>query len=380
MSIRPADRLGQLSEYYFSKKLKTIAKYREQGRDIINLGIGSPDLAPDSKVLDQLVNSVNQSDSHGYQPYQGLPALQEAIVRFHNQHFEKLPANLEVLPLLGSKEGITHISMAYLNPGDEVLIPALAYPTYTSVTNMMGAKSVYFPLDEANQWEPDWDYLEGLDCSRVKLMWINYPHMPTGSRGSKRILEKFVAFAKARNILLCHDNPYSFVLNDQPISVFDVHGAQETCLELSSLSKTFNMAGWRVGWVLGSKELIAPVLTVKSNIDSGMFKPVQMAAIEALQLGKEWFAQMNEVYQSRQALGKELLKSIGCSLLPDQSGMFLWARTSDGNGEEMVERLLESHDVFLAPGMIFGDSGKPYVRLSLCASKELLEKAYQRIS
>ncbi len=379
MGIKPADRLSQFSEYYFSKKLKTIAEYREQGRDIINLAIGSPDLVPDAKVIEQLVNSSNDSSVHGYQPYQGLPILQSAIRKFHNSHFEALPLGIQILPLMGSKEGITHISLAYLNPGDEVLIPSLAYPTYTSVTKMVGGRPIYFPLGEPN-WEPDWEYLEELDCSKIKLMWINYPHMPTGTRGSKELFEKYVAFAKKNEILLCHDNPYSFILNENPLSIFDIEGAGDTCIELSSLSKSFNMAGWRIGWVLGNEELIAPILTIKSNMDSGMFKPIQLAAIEALGLGMDWFNQLDLVYRKRQVLGERILRALGCELKSTQSGMFLWARTKEGNGEDLVDFLLEEKNLFLAPGIIFGEAGKPFIRLSLCASEELLEEAYHRIS
>ena len=374
MNIKPADRLAQFSEYYFSAKLRTIRELIGQGRPIINLGIGSPDQMPHAGVIGALQEAAESGDSHGYQPYQGLPALGEAIRGFYTREFQVDAREKAVLPLLGSKEGIMHTSLAYLNPGDQVLIPALGYPTYTSVTRIVGAEPVYFPLIEASDWAPDWEFLEQLDCSKVKILWINYPHMPSGTRADRALLARYVDFARSRNILLCHDNPYSFVLNDTPLSIFSIEGAEEVAIELSSLSKSFNMAGWRVGWAMGSEKLIQPVLQIKSNMDSGMFKPVQLAAIEALSLDRSWFRGLNDQYRNRQRVGFRIMDLLDCQYSKNQSGMFVWAKAPNGDGEAFVEEILTRYDVFMAPGFIFGEAGKSYIRLSLCASVEILEE------
>ncbi len=380
MNIKPADRLAQFSEYYFSAKLRAIRELIAQGRPIINLGIGSPDQMPHAGVIGALQETAQSGDSHGYQPYQGLPALGDAIREFYARTYQVNARDKAVLPLLGSKEGIMHTSLAYLNPGDQVLIPALGYPTYTSVTRIVGAEPVYFPLMETSDWAPDWEFLEQLDCSKVKILWINYPHMPSGTRADKALLTRCVDFARSRNILLCHDNPYSFILNDSPLSIFNIEGAEEVAIELNSLSKSFNMAGWRVGWAMGSEKLIQPVLQIKSNMDSGMFKPVQLAAIEALNLDRSWFDGLNDQYRKRQLVGFRIMDLLNCQYSNHQAGMFVWAKAPNGDGEAFVEEILDRYDVFMAPGFIFGEAGRSYIRLSLCASVELLEEVYNRMS
>ncbi len=379
MSIQPADRLSHFSEYYFSIKLREIAQMRSEGRDVINLGIGSPDLDPDDGVVDELVSAAKESGVHGYQPYQGIQEFGAAITGFYQRHYKAIPMHCSVLPLMGSKEGITHISLAYLNPGDQVLIPSLGYPTYSSVTRMVGAVPVYFPLIADDQWAPDWEFLERLDCTKIKMMWINYPHMPTGAGASIELLSRLVDYAKRNGILLCHDNPYSFILNDYPLSIFNVAGAEDVSIELNSLSKTFNMAGWRVGWVLGRSELIKPVLQIKSNMDSGMFKPLQLAAIKALSSGNDWFLNLKLTYRKRQMVAFEILRSLECNFDEDQSGMFVWAKVPNGDGVTFTDRMLQDYNVFLTPGIIFGEAGKDYIRLSLCANEDLLLAVKKRL-
>ena len=379
MIIQPSDRLNTAEEYYFSKKLKEIAALNQSGERVINLGIGSPDLMPHERVITRLSNTIVEPDVHGYQPYQGLPELKSAIAAFTGKQFKVHLDQDEVLPLIGSKEGIMHISLSYLNPGDKVLIPALGYPTYTSVTRLAGGEPVYFPLKESEGWSPDWGFLESLDYSSIKLLWLNYPHMPTGTRGSVRTFERFVRLAHEKGFLICHDNPYSFILNEQPLSIFSVDGAKNVSIELNSLSKTFNMAGWRIGWVSGMKNYLEPILRVKSNIDSGMFKPLQLAAIEALNLDDSWLIELNEVYSRRKKLVYSLLEKLSCNYSRDQSGLFVWARVPGDNGESFSDRILKESKVFITPGFIFGDSGKAFIRISLCSSVEKLEEAIDRI-
>ncbi|RED93162.1 pyridoxal phosphate-dependent aminotransferase [Marinoscillum furvescens] len=380
MTIERAERLKHFSEYYFSKKLKEIRQLIAAGKPVINLGIGSPDQQPPQQVIATLKSGVDAADAHGYQPYQGIAALHAAVHGFCQRYYHVDTSALQVLPLMGSKEGITHISLAYLNPGDQVLVPSLGYPTYTSVTKMVGGEPVYYPLQENQNWEPDWEWLDRLDTSKVKIMWINYPHMPTGTVASSGCMERLVAFARARGLLLCHDNPYSLVLNDTPQSIFSVAGAEEVCIELNSLSKAFNMAGWRVGWLMGKPELVAPVLQIKSNMDSGMFKPIQQAAVQALQLSEEWFAQLNAVYRKRRGLACAIMEALGCTYETDQAGMFVWGKVPSGTGEELSDRLLYEHDVFVTPGFIFGTQGKAYIRISLCSTEEVLQEVMSRIA
>lgn len=377
--MRTADRLGQVKEYYFSKKLREIAELRAAGKPVLNLGIGSPDLSPPQEVIDELV-SVAPGDAHQYQSYQGIPELRSAIAGFYQQHYGvTLDEKSGILPLMGSKEGITHISLAFLNKGDQVLIPELGYPTYTSVTKMVEAEPVYFPLREAHSWEPDWDFLEAQDYTRIKLIWINYPHMPTGVRGSEKIMARFVRLAKEKNVLLVNDNPYSFILNNKPASLLSIPGAEEVALELNSLSKTFNMAGWRIGWVCGKPELISQVLRIKSNMDSGMFKPLQLAAVKALGLGTSWFEQLNAVYQQRRILAYEVLEKLGCTWEEGQSGLFVWAKVKQQHVDELVDWLLYEKDLFITPGHIFGDRGQQYLRISLCVNEGMYREALNRL-
>lgn len=353
----------------------------ESGKKILNLGIGSPDLPPHESVIDELARLAHDPKNHGYNAYQGQPAFRQAVRAFYAEHYQvHFTEEDTVLPLMGSKECISHISLAYLNEGDEVLVPALGYPTYTSVTRMVGGHPVFYPLTEDNGWQPDWDFLENRNCSRVKLMWINYPHMPSGARASEELFQRLVDFARRKNILLCHDNPYSFILNEKPLSIFSVAGAREVALELNSLSKTFNMAGWRVGWVMGAHELVQPVLQIKSNMDSGMFKPVQLAAVKALELGEGWFEQLQATYRPRQELVFRICEKLGCSFTRDQAGLFVWAKARQGSGEALSDHLLYEKGVFVTPGMIFGEPGRAYIRISLCAAEEVLEEVVRRIS
>ncbi len=380
MIIQASDRLNTAEEYYFSRKLKEIARLNEDGERVINLGIGSPDLMPNEKVITRLSNSIVLPDVHGYQPYQGIPELKEAIASFTGRNLDVNLETDEILPLIGSKEGIMHISWSYLNPGDKVLIPALGYPTYSSVTKLAGGVPVYFPLKEADGWSPDWDFLENLDYTDIKLLWLNYPHMPTGSRGTVDIFERFLTLAKKKGFLICHDNPYSFILNDQPLSILAIEGAKEVSIELNSLSKTFNMAGWRIGWVSGKKSYLDPILKVKSNMDSGMFKPLQLAAIEALNLDDSWLIELNRVYSRRKKLIHTFLDKLGCMYFGDQSGLFVWAKVPGSNGVAFSDQILADNRVFVTPGFIFGETGKAYIRISLCSPEGKLEEAIQRIS
>lgn len=381
MRLGTASRLEGLEEYYFSKKLEHIRHLEAKGNDVINLGIGSPDLPPASTVIQALTQSAEDPKNHQYQSYRGLPQLRETIADFYRRQYEvSLDPASDILPMMGSKEAITHISLAFLNPGDQVLIPALGYPTYTSVTNMVEAEPVYFPLLEEQDWAPDWDFLEGLDTENVKLMWINYPHMPTGEKGSAKLLDRLVRFTKDRGILLCHDNPYSFILNDQPRSIFSSPGAKDGCIELNSLSKTFNMAGWRVGWVVAQSEIIQSILKVKSNMDSGMFKPVQQAAIKALELPESWYASLNKTYEKRLSLAYRLLTSLNCHFQKNAAGMFVWAKTPRGQtGVSLSDEILEKHHIFITPGMIFGSAGMEYIRVSLCSPEQRFEEAINRL-
>ena len=378
-----ARRLDTVEEYYFSKKLKEVRTLVSNGAAVINLGIGSPDLPPHPSVLTALENSLSEPQAHKYQSYQGLPELRHAISSFYEKNYNvQINAENEILPLMGSKEGIMHISMAFLNEGDAVLIPNPGYPTYTSVTNLVGAVPVYYDLTEATNWEPDFDALERLDLSKVKLMWIGYPHMPTGARGSLALFEKLVAFAKKHHILLVNDNPYSFVLNDNPMSLLQVKGAMDVALELNSLSKTFNMAGWRVGMVVGNAQAIDAVLKVKSNMDSGMFYPVQKGAIAALKSDASWFESMNTIYQKRRVLTEQLAEKLGCQVYKEGVGLFVWAKLPAGitSAEDFINDILYQKHIFITPGTIFGSNGEGYIRFALCVKEEKIQEAIDRFS
>jgi LL-diaminopimelate aminotransferase len=376
-----ADRLHTVEEYYFSKKLREVNALKAAGAPIINLGIGSPDLAPPKAVITAITDSLSDASAHKYQSYQGLPALRLAMANFYKAHYNiSLNPQNQVLPLIGSKEGIMHISMAYLNQGDAVLIPNPGYPTYTSVTKLVGATPVFYDLNSTSNWQPDLVSLEAMDVSKVKLMWINYPHMPTGTLGNKKILKGLVDFAKKNEILLINDNPYSFILNNQPSSIFNVEGAEQVCLELNSLSKTFNMAGWRVGMLTGAKAHLDNVIKVKSNMDSGMFYGIQKGAIEALNSSKNWFSDLNLIYSERRKLVWELATSLNCTFETNTSGMFVWAKLPTGvKSEAFIDKILHDYHLFIAPGTIFGTNGEGYIRFSLCAPSETIELAIKRV-
>ena len=376
-----ADRLHTVEEYYFSKKLREVNALKAAGAPIINLGIGSPDLAPPKAVITAITDSLSDASAHKYQSYQGLPALRLAMANFYKAHYNiSLNPQNQVLPLIGSKEGIMHISMAYLNQGDAVLIPNPGYPTYTSVTKLVGATPIFYDLNATSNWQPDLVSLEATDVSKVKLMWINYPHMPTGTLGDKKILKGLVDFAKKNEILLINDNPYSFILNNQPSSIFNVEGAEQVCLELNSLSKTFNMAGWRVGMLTGAKAHLDNVIKVKSNMDSGMFYGIQKGAIEALNSSKNWFSDLNLIYSERRKLVWELATSLNCTFETNTSGMFVWAKLPTGlKSETFIDKILQEHHIFIAPGTIFGSNGEGYIRFSLCAPKETIKRAINRV-
>ncbi len=379
--IQQATRLDQVQEYYFSAKLREVRALEAQGKPIINLGIGSPDLPPPPEVIDGLNEALANPGAHQYMPYKGTADFRNAIKEFYESHYAvALDPEKEILPLMGSKEGILHISMAFLNEGDEVLIPNPGYPTYSSVTRLVGAKPVYYDLKEAEGWCPNLKALEQKDLSKVKLMWVNYPHMPTGASANEEIFKELVAFAKKHKILIVNDNPYSFILNDNPKSILKAEGAKEAVLELNSLSKSFNMAGWRVGMVCGSEKNLNSILKVKSNMDSGMFYPLQAGAAAALRLPESWFKSQNAIYALRKEKILELAFFLNCVPTKDQTGMFVWARVPKGTtSEAFVDDLLHRHSIFTAPGFIFGSQGEGYIRFSLCTSEENIDRAIKRI-
>jgi LL-diaminopimelate aminotransferase len=382
MKVKPAERTLSVQEYYFSQKLKQIEEMRKAGSDIINLGIGSPDQAPSENTIKRLIEEAKKPGSHGYQSYIGIHSLRVAFASWYKKYFNvELNPDNEILPLIGSKEGIMHISMAFINPGDEVLVPNPGYPTYSSVTNLVSGIVRYYELDEQNGWLPDLEALENSDLSKVKLMWINYPHMPTGTTGSVALFEKLVSFANNRSILLCNDNPYSFILNKDYHSLLSVNGAKEVALELNSLSKSHNMAGWRIGMVAGHNEYIKNILKVKSNMDSGMFLPAQLAAVEALNNSPEWYDQINSVYAQRRRIVENILDILNCKYDRKQVGLFVWGRIPEEiiNCEIYVEEILGNAHVFITPGFIFGSKGDRYIRISLCANETLLLEAKKRI-
>ncbi|MFH6604622.1 pyridoxal phosphate-dependent aminotransferase [Maribacter algicola] len=379
--IRTADRLHTVEEYYFSKKLREVRGLIAEGKPIINMGIGSPDLAPSKDIIDAMQNAVLDPGAHQYQSYQGLPELREAIADFYASKFKVDidPVN-GILPLMGSKEGIMHISMAFLNPRDEALIPNPGYPTYNAVTKLVGAIDRSYNLKDEDGWFPDLNELQRQDLSKVKLMWVSYPHMPTGAMASKSQLEQLVAFAKKNDILLVNDNPYSFVLSNDPISILSIEGAKDVALELNSLSKTFNMAGWRVGMVLGNTDHINAILKVKSNMDSGMFYGIQKGAIVALKSGPDWFEGLDKVYTSRRELMFQLADKLDCTYDRSAVGMFVWAKLPPGSepSEAFIDRVLYEKNIFIAPGTIFGTNGEGYIRFSLCVTKEKIREALER--
>jgi aspartate/methionine/tyrosine aminotransferase len=382
MIIQPANRLSDVKEYYFSKKLKEIRELNASGKDIINLGIGSPDLAPSTQTINALIETAKKSNSHGYQSYTGIPELRQAIVSWMSSTYGvDFKAENEILPLMGSKEGIMHTSMAFLNPGDKVLVPNPGYPTYTSVSNLMDAEIEFYDLDESTGWNIDVDRLREKDLSKVKLLWLNFPHMPTGAQADLEVLNELIQLAKEERFLIINDNPYSLILNPNPQSIFNISGAKEVCLELNSLSKSHNMAGWRIGWLSGDPEYISTVLRVKSNMDSGMFLGLQKAAVQALSNPMHWHDNQNKIYAERRELIEEIFNYLNVEYDSKSVGMFLWAKVPESieSVEKFIDNILHKANVFITPGFIFGTNGDRYIRASLCASKETIKEALIRI-
>ena len=378
--VTTAKKLESVQEYYFSRKLKEVRKLLQEGKPIINMGIGSPDLAPHVSVIQAIQKSILDDKAHEYQSYQGLPELRQGFASFYKTNFNvDLDFNSEILPLMGSKEGIMHISLAFLNEGDEVLIPNPGYPTYASVTELVQAKAIYYDLTEDTNWYPDFEKLEALDLSKVKLMWVSYPHMPTGANGTLELYQKLIDFGKKHHILIVNDNPYSFILNQNPLSILQIDGAKEIALELNSLSKTYNMAGWRVGMVSGNAIFMDAILKVKSNMDSGMFYGIQKGAIAALKLGKDWFENQNEIYSIRRNLIFQLAEKMKCTFDRNSVGLFVWAKLPIGiQSEEFIDKLLLEKHIFLTLGTIFGSNGEGYFRFSLCVKEEDICEAIKR--
>lgn len=382
--IQPADRLSLVSEYYFSRKLKEVAALNAQGMDIISLAIGSPDMPPSPQTIDKLCEVAKQPDAHGYQPTMGTPELRQAMAGFYNRWYGvQLNPQTEVLPLIGSKEGILHVTLAFVNPGDEVLVPNPGYPTYTSLSKLLGAKVVNYNLVEANGWQPDFDELELMDLSKVKLMWTNYPNMPTGGNARRETYERLVDFAKKHHIVVVNDNPYSFILNEEHLSILQVEGAKDCCIEFNSMSKSHNMPGWRVGLCATNAQFISWILKVKSNVDSGTFRGLQLAAATAYDNSDEWHQEANiDTYRRRRHYAEQIMETLHCSYDPHQVGMFLWGKIPDlyDDVEQLTENVLHDARVFITPGFIFGSNGKRYIRISLCAKEEKLQEALTRIS
>ena len=377
-----ATRLESVKEYYFSKKLREVAGLIQAGKPILNMGIGSPDLPPHPSVVEALQEGLSHPKAHMYQSYQGLPALREAIAGFYHRNYNVvLSPSSDILPLMGSKEGIMHISLAFLNKGDQVLIPNPGYPTYSSVTQLVEATPVFYPLSDDNNWQPDFTALEALDTTKIKLMWLNYPNMPTGAKAQSETFKRLIQWAKDNEILLVNDNPYSFILNDNPQSILSLPNAMEVCMELNSLSKSFNMAGWRVGILAGNEEHIQAVLKVKSNMDSGMFYGIQQGAIAALNTPSSWFHELNKVYKRRRVLVEELANLMDTTFDPNSVGMFVWAKLNDNSlsAEEYIDKILYEKDIFITPGTIFGSQGEGYIRFSLCVTEEQIQTAINRI-
>ena len=377
-----ANRLESVKEYYFSRKLREVADLIKNGKSIINMGIGSPDLEPHPKVIEALKEAIHHPRAHMYQSYQGLPEFREAIVDFYKNYYEvTLDSKNEVLPLMGSKEGIMHLSMAYLNPGDQVLIPNPGYPTYASVTSLMQAETLLYDLKPENNWQPDFESLESLDTSKIKIMWLNYPHMPTGTDVNEKIFDRLIQWAKKNNILLVNDNPYSFVLTKKPQSILSRPGAQEVAVELNSLSKSFNMAGWRIGMLTGKAEVLKQTLKVKSNMDSGMFFGVQHGAIAALKMKPDWFESLHTIYKKRKNLIEDLAGKFGATIETESVGLFLWAKLPEGSpdAETFIDKILYQKNIFITPGTIFGSQGEGYIRFSLCVSEESIKEAIKRM-
>lgn len=383
-NIKPASRLDAVQEYYFSRKLKEVARLNAEGQDIISLAIGSPDQPPSPQTIDKLCEVAHDPSAHGYQPTMGTMELRKAMADFYHRWYGvEVDAASEVQPLIGSKEGILHITLAFVNPGDEVLVPNPGYPTYTSLSKILGAKVVNYNLDEDNGWQPDFEELEHRDLSRVKLMWTNYPNMPTGGDARMETYRKLVDFARRHDIVVVNDNPYSFILNEHPLSLLQVEGAKDCCIEVNSMSKGYNMPGWRVGMCVSNPQFISWILKIKSNIDSGTFRGLQLAAAEALTTNtEEWHREYNiNVYRRRREIAERIMQTLGCTYDDSQVGMFLWGKIADkyANAEQLTERVLHEARVFITPGFIFGSNGERYVRISLCAQDDKMQEALRRI-
>ncbi len=381
-AIQPAKRLESVSEYYFSRKLKEVAAMNAAGMQVISLGVGSPDMPPSEETVETLCTEAHNPDGHGYQPYVGIPELREAFSRFYKRWYGvELDAKSEIQPLIGSKEGILHVTLAFVNPGEQVLVPNPGYPTYTSLSRLLGAEVVHYDLKEENGWMPDFDALERMDLSRVKLMWTNYPNMPTGANATPELYERLVDFARRKGIVIVNDNPYSFILNDHPLSILSVEGAKDCCIEFNSMSKSHNMPGWRIGMIAANPTFISWILKVKSNIDSGMYRAMQLAAVKALDAEADWYEGNNANYSARRNTAGAIMDALGCTYDKNQVGMFLWGRIPDHyqDVEELTERVLHEARVFIVPGFIFGSNGSRYIRISLCAKNDKLEEALKRI-
>ena len=384
MQYKPADRISAVSEYYFSRKLKEVAQLNAEGKDIISLAIGSPDMPPSPATIQTLCENAQKADAHGYQPTVGIPELRNAMAKFYKRWYNvDLDPAKEIQPLIGSKEGILHVTLAFCNPDDKVLVPNPGYPTYTALSKILGQQIVNYDLLESNGWHPDFEQLEKMDLEGVKLMWTNYPNMPTGGRATRELYQQLVDFAKRHNIIIVNDNPYSFILNkDEHLSILQIPGAKDCCIEFNSMSKSHNMPGWRVGMVATNSTFIQWILKIKSNIDSGTFRPLQLAAAQAYENTEEWHTQANvTTYASRRKIAEDIMTQLGCTFDPTQQGMFLWGRIPESiqNVEDLTERVLHEARVFIAPGFIFGSNGERYIRISLCAKNEKMLEALNRI-
>lgn len=383
IDIKPADRISQVKEYYFSRKLREIAKLNAQGLDIISLGIGGPDRPPQADAIEVLCNEARRTNTHGYQPYTGIPELRQAFANWYKRYFGiALDPTTEIQPLIGSKEGILHTTLAFVNPGDGVLVPNPGYPTYTAVSQFAGAKIYKYDLTEQSNWEPDFASLESLPLENIKLMWVNYPNMPTGHRASRDLFQKLIDFGKRHGIIIVNDNPYSFILNDTPLSIFCIDRAKDIAIELNSLSKSHNMAGWRIAMVASNKNFIEWILRVKSNIDSGQFRPMMLAAAKALDCDQSWYDQINETYRRRRHIAEQIMDALCCTFDATQTGLFLWGKIPDSekDSETVTEKILSDARVFITPGFIFGSNGNRYIRISLCATEERMIEALERIN
>lgn len=382
INIHPADRVNDIKEYYFSRKLREVAELNAKGMDIISLGIGGPDLPPAPEVIETLIEAASRPDNHSYQNFKGLPELRKAFAAWYRKYFNViLNPETEIQPLIGSKEGVLHVSLAFLNPGDGVLVPNPGYPTYSSASRIAQAKIFHYDLLPENGWYPDFDQLESFPLDKIKLMWVNYPHMPTGTPASPELYQRLVDFGLRHNIVIAHDNPYSFILNTRPMSILAAKGGMDIAIEMNSLSKSHNMAGWRVAMLATNPRFMEWIVKVKSNVDSGQFRPVMLAATKALSLPKEWYENLNRSYSQRRRIAEEIMSALGCSFDPSQQGLFLWGRIPDEyrNAEELADRILYDARVFITPGFIFGSNGDRYIRISLCADETTLLNALSRI-